>query len=39
MIETIFNNLLSMTDFFLVEFLAVALAVAIIFGILYTIDN
>ena len=39
MIETIFNNLFSMTDFFLLQFLALALFVAIIFGLLYNIDN
>jgi hypothetical protein len=38
MINTIFNNIFSLTDFNLLEFLALALLVAIILGILYTID-
>jgi len=39
MIETIFNNLFSLTDFFLIQFISIALAVVIIFSLLYIIDS
>ncbi len=39
MIEIIFNNLFALTDFFIVQFLALSLFLVIIFALMYIIDK